>query len=250
MPELTAKDFSENLSAEDEALVRQMFEAGLHWGRSKTRTHPKMKPYIFASRGEIQIIDLAQTLAGLKAAEEFIRESVRKGGVVMIVGTQPAAKELVGDLGERLKLPYVHEKWLGGTLTNFKTFMLRLEHMRALQQKINAPEFEHYTKKERSQFTQEFKELEEKFRGIRDMASLPEVIIMLGINRHRTALQEAKRRRIPVVAVVNTDDDPTQVDWPILANDNSTTSLKLILGRLRDVIEKARQTPVPAPSAS
>ncbi|MBI1974984.1 MAG: 30S ribosomal protein S2 [Parcubacteria group bacterium] len=240
MTEITSKDFAENLSAEDEVLVKALFEAGLHWGRSRSRTHPKMVPYIFSSRGEVQVIDLAKTVEALRAAEGFLSEVVRKGGTVMIVGTQPAAKSLVEEVGERLRIPFVHEKWLGGTLTNFKTFLLRLEHLRSLDEKIHSPEFEQYTKRERSQFSEEYKELNAKFRGIKNISRPPEVVFLLGVNRHETALREAKRRGIPVVAVVNTDDDPTSVEWPIPANDSATTSVKFLLNRFSEVIEKAR----------
>lgn len=244
MPEITVKDFSENLSAEDEALVRQMFEAGLQWGRAKQRTHPKMKPYIFATRGEIQIIDLGATLEKLRAAEEFLAGLVKSGGTVMIVGTQPAAKILVKETAERLHFPYVHEKWLGGTLTNSKTFLGRIDYLQKLEQKINSPEFESYTKRERSQFTQEYDELREKFQGIRGMTALPQALLLIGVNRHFAALKEAKKRNIPVVAVANTDDDITQVDWPIPANDNATTSITFILARLEDIMAKAKAAAV------
>jgi small subunit ribosomal protein S2 len=242
MAEVNEKDFTENLSSEDEALVKNMFEAGQHWGRSRSATHPKMKPYIFSTRGDVQVIDLAKTLEGLKAAEDFIKEVVRKGGTIMIVGTQPAAKQYVMEYGEKLKLPYVHEKWLGGTLTNIKTFLGRIEHMGDLEKKINSPDFEKYTKRERQKFTEEYEFLKKKFQGIRGITGLPQAIFLLGVSRHDTALKEAKKRRIPVVALVNTNDDPTFVDWPIPANDSATTSVKFMMERLAEVIDKARKS--------
>ena len=240
MTGLTPQSFNEDLAPEDEELVRQMFEVGLHWGRNRSVTHPKMQPFIFSTKGEIEVIDLAKTLELLRNALLFVTELIRGGKTILLVGTQPAVAKAVGEVADRLGFPYVNERWLGGTLTNFKTILGRIAHWQELEAKINSPEFSEYTKKERLQFQEEVRMLQEKFSGLKPMTSPPGALLIMGTSRHETALREAKRRDIPVVAVVDTDDDPSAVAWPIPANDNTRAGISLLLEKFAETVEKAR----------
>ncbi|MFN7088414.1 MAG: 30S ribosomal protein S2, partial [Candidatus Paceibacteria bacterium] len=188
---VTPEDFTA-LSPEDEEIIKQMLEAGLHWGRRRSLTHPKMRPYIFSSRGELEIIDLAKTLEALKEAKKFIKEVIASNGIFLLLGTQPAARNDLKNTAQALNFPYVVDKWLGGTITNFKTIYSRIHHLKDLEQKINSPEFAKYTKKERHDFQMEYNELKKKFEGLLSLSELPAAIFVFGVSRHKTAIREAR----------------------------------------------------------
>lgn len=259
---MTVGEFSEALSPEDEKLLREMLDAGLHWGRRRSLTHPKMRPFIFSSRGELEIIDLVKTIEALHEAEKAIREVAARQGSILLIGTQPAAKTIVRDVALELGLPYVTNRWLGGTLTNFKTFASRIKHLKELEEKMQSPDFEAYTKKERQEFQKEHQALKEKFEGLVSMQDLPALLFVIGISRHKIAVREARKRAIQMIAVVNTNDDPTLVDRAIPANDNSSMSAAFLLAYFKKVVEDARQAaalskeetpgeaPKPLPAAS
>lgn len=220
-----------------DARLEAAFEAGLQWGRIRRLTHPKMRPYIFTAKGDIQVIDLEKTLEALERALAFLREVAAKKGTVLLVGTQPAARKLVVEYAKRLEYPYVAERWLGGTLTNFKTLAARMHYLADLEAKVASPEFASYTKKERSKMQGEMNELRLKFEGIRGMAKLPDCLLILGLGRHDTALKEAKRAGIPVIALLNTNDDPTAADFPIPGNDNAAPAIQFVLEEAAKAIE-------------
>jgi len=230
-----------DLSPEDEAFLKAMFEAGLQWGRKKSLTHPKMRQFIFSSRGELEIIDLVKTLTALKEAKNFIAEVVKRRGSFLLIGSQPAARNRVREVAEELGFPYVNGRWLGGTLTNFKTFQSRINHLNELEKKIQSPEFSAYTKKERGIFEKEYAELKAKFAGLANLAELPAALFVIGIQRHQLPVLEARKKRIPIVAVLNTNDNPTLIDYPIPANDNSSASVAFILDEFRKAVLEARE---------
>jgi small subunit ribosomal protein S2 len=222
----------QEISSTDERL-KAAYEAGLQWGRVRRMTHPKMSQYISTSKGEVQIIDLAKTLEALDRALNFIKELAAKGGAsVLLVGIQPAARSLIAEYGKRLGFPYVNERWLGGTLTNFKTLASRIQYLKELEAKIASEEFASYTKRERTKMQQEVAELREKFEGLRNMSRPPSALVVLGAKRHETALREARRMSIPVIALLNTNDDPSGIQFPIPGNDNSASAIKFILEEL------------------
>lgn len=229
MSEATANEVKEYASGEIDDRLRAAFEAGLQWGRVRRMTHPKMRPFIFTAKGDIQVIDLSRTLEAIDRALEFLRETARRGGTVLLVGTQPAARDLVMEFAKRLGFPYVVDRWLGGTLTNFKTLTGRIQYLKDLEAKIVSEEFASYTKKERFKMQREAEELREKFEGLRAMAKLPDAVFLAGVRRHEAALREARRMRIPVIAICNTNDDPTAVDYPIPGNDNTAPGIQFIL---------------------
>lgn len=242
---LSLKEMAEPFSPESEGALKAMFEAGLHWGRRGSLTHPKMRPFIFFSRGELEIIDLTRTLDGLQEALKFIREEASGEGKLLFVGTQPAARTEVKEAAESLGLPYVNNRWLGGTITNFKTIQNRIKHLAELEGKMKSPDFAHYTKKERIKLEKTYQELLEKFQGIVNLKELPLAIFVFGVKRHATAVQEAKRKGVKVIALSNTSDDPTLVDYVIPGNESSSTSIKYVLEEVKKTIEEARKVSLP-----
>jgi len=240
MEEKILHELVEDLSSEDEAMVKKMFDAGLHWGRRRSLTHPKMRPFIFSSRGDLEIIDLIKTLEALREAKEFTKGITARGGMFLVLGTQPAARDQVQRIADELGFPYVTARWLGGSLTNFRTLEERLKDLKALEEKIKSEEFSAYTKKERLDFQRRHDELKEKFEGLRAMTLLPSALFMIGVKRHEIAVREAKKRGIPVVAVANTSDNPNGAEVVIPANDNSAISIALVLDEFRASVLEGR----------
>jgi len=224
------------LSLEDQALVEGMLKAGLLFGYRKSKGHPKMAKYILTIRNNIQILDLTKTIEELKKSVSFLRSIMEKGGKVLIVGTSPSAKELVREIGIALKMPYVCERWLGGTMTNFQTIKKRVAYFLDLEKKKETGELEKYTKKERLLFDRELIKLEKKFGGIKAMEKLPEVLFIVDLQADHTALKEAKTMKIPVVAICNTNNDPDLVNCLIPANNSAHTAIKFTLDYLKTAL--------------
>jgi len=222
-------------------ILEELVKAGVLYGRKKSKTHPKMKKHIFATRNGFEIIDIVQTLKMIELAEEFLKEKIRHGGSVMFVGTTPAAGELVKSLSSDLNYPYVVDRWLGGTLTNFKTLYQRIQYYIKLKSDRDLGRLEKYTKKERSKFDKEIERLNHLFGGLEKMTKLPEVLIVLGVSSHLIAIKEAKKMNIPVIGLVSSDADPNLVDFPIPANDRAKSSIAWILERLSNAIKEGKR---------
>lgn len=223
--------------------MTEMMGAGIHYGHKKSKTNPKMRPYIAATRNNIEIIDLQATLRAFDEAVGFLKEKKSKNALMLLVATQPAAKEIVERLADKFGYPCVTNRWLGGTLTNFNIIRKRVERFQQLRQDKESGNLDKYTKKERLRFDQTLFKMDFNFRGLERLARLPDAILMVNINIHDTALREALRLKIPVVAIVDTDSDPGAVDYPIPANDNARASIDWILNR----IEKELEAVVPVP---
>jgi small subunit ribosomal protein S2 len=217
-------------------------EAGLHLGRVRRKTHPKMEPYLLPTKGEIQIIDISKSLEMLDKALEFISEITKKGGIILLVGIHPTARSLLVEFGKKFSFPYVVERWLGGTLTNFKVISGRIQYLKDLEAKIASGEIAHYTKKERMKINQEAKQLAEKFEGLRNMTKLPDAVFLIGMERHSTCVREARRMGIPIIALCNSNDDPTLADYPIPGNDLSSNSIKFILQEIEKVLQNPKNS--------
>jgi small subunit ribosomal protein S2 len=241
MNETVTRDLQGNVSGDIESRLKAALEAGLEWGRVRRMTHPKMQPFILTSKGEVEIIDLSKTLEALDKALEFIAELVSRGGIILLVGTQPAARSLIAEYGKKFGFPYVNERWLGGTLTNFKTFISRIQYLKDLEAKIASEEFAAYTKKERMKMQQEANELRKKFEGLREMTKLPDAVFIVGLSRHETALREAHRMHLPVIAICNTNDDPSKATYPIPGNDNSSQALAFILKEFESIWKNKKE---------
>ena len=231
-------DTEEKLTKKEEGLVKKMAEAGVHFGHGKSRKNPKMNPYIYALRNNVCIIDLVLTAKKLEEALKFIKEIVKKGGVVLFVGTQPQVKKITKEVAEECDMPYVVERWLGGILTNFKTIHKRVEYLIDLEKKKKAGELKKYTKKEQLLFKQEIEKLNKNLSGIKKLNKLPDVVLVLGVKNNLAAVKEARRKKIPIVGLVDTDSDPTLVDYPIPSNDEAVSALKFMLEQFKEVILK------------
>lgn len=216
-------------SPEDKAIIEEMIKAGTQFGHKKSNGHPKMASYIYTLRNNIQIINLSKTLAQLKIAVEFLKNILAKEGTILFVGTNPSAKELIKDLANDLKMSYVSERWLGGTLTNFQTIKKRINYFLDLLKKKETGELEKYTKKEKLLIDKDIKKLEINLGGIRAMEKMPDIVFIVDINKHSTAVNEAKKLNIPIMAICDTNVDPTNIAYPIVSNDGAYSAIKFIL---------------------
>jgi len=208
----------------------EMLKAGVHFGHRTSKWHPKMKPYIFTVRNNVHIIDLEKTAEKLEEALGFLQEIKQKKGVVLFVGTRVNAKKITEEAAQECKMPYVNQRWLGGTLTNFKIISKRLEYFRDLEKKKKTGELKKYTKKEQHEFEIELRKLNERFGGIKEMTKYPDALFVLDIQEDGLAVKEAKMKGIPVVALCDTNTDPSSVDYPIPSNDDASSALKLMVG--------------------
>ncbi len=212
--------------------LEEMFKAGVHFGYLRQSRHPKMKPYLFGVRNNVEIFDLEKTHACLASAENFLAVLAKEGKKILIVGAKPGIRQLVGQTGKELGMPYVVERWLGGTLTNFKVIKNRIDHFTDLRHKKEVGELNKYTKKEISRFNQELSKLERFFAGLELLAALPSAILIVDSKKEKTALREAKQMSIPIIAILNSDSDPTGIAYPIPANSASLKSVKYLLDKL------------------
>ncbi len=232
----------------DPMVLEEMAKAGVLYGRKKSKTHPRMKPFIFTTRNGIEILDLSKTMQALEKAGNFLKEIAKKEGLILVVGTKPAAQELTENFAKKFSMLFVIKRWLGGTLTNFKTISKRIQYYMNLKSDRATGKLEKYTKKERVEFDKEIERLNGFFVGLERLTRLPDVLVIINANEHITAVREAKRLKIPIVAILSTDTDPELANYPIPANDNSKTSIAWILGKLEAKVEEgARERPIALP---
>lgn len=224
----------------DPKILEELVKAGVLYGRKKSKTHPRMQRYIYTTRNGIEIIDVVQTLSLIDKAAEFLKSVAKNKGLILFVGSTPAAKEDVKALAEKLGYPFAAERWLGGTLTNFKTIHQRLEYYFKLKADRDAGKLEKYIKKERVGFDKEIARLSTLFSGLELLNQLPQALVVVGSTSHETAVREARRLHIPIVGIISSDADPEIIDYPIPANDRAKTSINWILERLGKAIEEAK----------
>lgn len=206
--------------------MRQLLEAGVHFGHQTHRWNPKMKPYIFGDRNNIHIIDLAQSVPMLSKALQVVSDTVARGGRVLFVGTKRQASEIIADSAKRSAQYYVNSRWLGGMMTNWKTISNSIARLRKLDE-ILATEGSGYSKKERLNLEREREKLEKALGGIRDMGGTPDLMFIIDTNKEKIAIDEAKRLGIPVVAVIDSNCDPDLIDYPIPGNDDASRAIAL-----------------------
>lgn len=228
-----------NLSAEEVLLLQEMAESGLLYGLSKRKTHPKMKPWIFATRSGIEIINLEDTVREIGKAAAFLKSVSSAGKQIIIVGTSPATKAAAREFGAELGQPFVAERWLGGTLTNFRVIEGRIKYYNRLIADRESGALSKYTKKERVMFDKKLEKMKTFFEGIANMTELPGAVFILDIQANKTAAREARAMKIPVVALVNTDTDPAVADYPIPTNNRLGEGIRWIMGHLKDSLKKA-----------
>jgi small subunit ribosomal protein S2 len=206
--------------------MRQLLEAGTHFGHQTHRWNPKMKPYIFGDRNNIHIIDLAQTVPMLSKALQVVSDTVARGGRVLFVGTKRQASELIADSAKRSAQYYVNSRWLGGMMTNWKTISNSIARLRKLDEILNS-EASGYSKKERLNLEREREKLDKALGGIRDMGGVPDLMFIIDTNKEKIAIDEAKRLGIPVVAIIDSNCDPDLIDFPIPGNDDASRAIAL-----------------------
>ncbi|GLY67088.1 30S ribosomal protein S2 [Amycolatopsis taiwanensis] len=208
--------------------MKQLLDSGVHFGHQTRRWNPKMKRYILTERNGIYIIDLQQTLTYIDRAFEFIKETVAHGGTIMFVGTKKQAQEAIAAEAQRVGMPYVNQRWLGGMLTNFQTVHKRLQRLKELESQEQTGGFQGLTKREVLTLTREKEKLEKTLGGIRDMAKVPSAVWIVDTKKEHIAVGEARKLNIPVVAVLDTNCDPDEVDYPIPGNDDAIRSAALL----------------------
>ncbi len=217
--------------------IEEMANAGLHLGHATSKFHPKMTPYVFGVRNGIHIIDLEKTKEKLKEALKFIQQLVAENKILLVVGTRFQIKDLVKEFAKEFGFPYVTERWLGGTFTNFPVIRKRCEYLKELEQKLQNQELmEKYTKKERKEMEKKLHKLETKFGGIKNLERLPDAVFIIDMKKDELAVKEARRKGVKIIAISDTDSDPTLVDYPIPANNDAISSVKYILGKVREAI--------------
>lgn len=219
-------------------LVRQLIDAGIHYGHRASRWNPKMSPYIFGKRNAIHIIDIRETIKGLLRAKKYIAHVVASGDDVLFVGTKRQARQHIRQQAARVSMPYVVERWLGGTLTNFRTIRSRLSRLEELETAEADGTAQEYSKKMIASRARELRKIGRNLEGIRTMDKLPGAVIVIDVHRERSAVREAKKLGIATVCLIDTDSDPDYADVPIPGNDDAMRSIETILGHLADAVEE------------
>lgn len=237
--------------------LKDILEAGVHFGHRASRWNPKMRPYIHGRRNQIHIIDLKETVRGLLRAKKYLKQVSSQGSLIVFVGTKRQAQEPVAQVAQDCGMPFVSERWLGGTLTNFRTIRSRLRRLEELESLENSGEMQTYSKKRQSTLTRERKKIYRNLSGIRDLNRTPEALIVVDPRKEHIAVREAHALGVKVVALIDTDSDPDEVDLPIPGNDDSIRSIDLILKHLGEAIKEGRilipkepqkdSSPAPAP---
>jgi len=221
--------------------MRQLLEAGVHFGHQTRRWDPKMRPFIFGDRNGIHIIDLRQTLERIEEAHKFIRETTSTGGTVLFVGTKKQAQGAIKDAADSCGMPYVNQRWLGGMLTNFQTINQRIRYMLELERMDNSGEMNALPKKERLRLRRELEKLLTVLGGVREMTRPPDAVFIIDIKSEHIAVAEAARLGIPIVAVVDSNCDPDLIDYVIPGNDDAIRASQLLSGIVADAARSGRE---------
>lgn len=217
-------------------LAQELIEAGVHFGHRAGRWNPKMRPYIHGRRNLIHIIDVRETVRGLLRARKYLKQIAANGSLILFVGTKRQASEAVAKEAARCGMPYVSDRWLGGTLTNFRTIRNRLARLEELEKLIPSDAFGTYSKKMQSSLRREYRKMERNLGGIRTLGRLPECLVLFDPKKEKNAVNEARKVGLTTVALIDTDCDPDVIDLPIPGNDDSIRSIELVASRLADAI--------------
>lgn len=221
--------------------MKQLLEAGVHFGHQTRRWNPKMKPYIFTERNGIYIIDLQKTLKLVDNAYDFMKNTAAAGGIVLFVGTKKQAQDSIAEEATRAGQFYVNRRWLGGTLTNWQTIQKRINHLKEIKTWAEDGTFEKLPKKEVSQLNKEREKLEKFLGGIEDMPRIPDVLFIVDPRKEKIAVKEAQKLNIPIVAMVDTNTDPDDIDVIIPSNDDAIRAVRLLTSKMADAIVEGRQ---------
>ncbi|HKG44344.1 MAG TPA: 30S ribosomal protein S2 [Gaiellaceae bacterium] len=226
--------------------MRELLEAGVHFGHQTRRWNPKMRRFIFGERGGIYIIDLQKTLASIEEAQSFVRNLAERGGTVLFVGTKKQAQDSVEEEARRSGMPYVNHRWLGGLLTNWRTISERIEHLHELRRLRDENQLELLPPKERISMQGELEKLDANLGGVADMRKQPDAIFIVDLRKEQLAVREARRLGMPVIALVDTNCDPDEADFVIPGNDDAIRSCSLVVRAIGDAIAEGKQRVAPA----
>jgi small subunit ribosomal protein S2 len=221
-----------------ELTQNSLIEAGVHYGYSRTRRHPTVTPFIYGNKKGSDIINIEKVIPQIEEAAKFMSEIGQAGKVALFVGVKPEARAAVAEVASALKQPFVTERWIGGTLTNFVEIKRRIQKLEDMREKIANGEFSKYTKKEQLLLTREMEKLNKYFSGLVGMNKMPDVFVVVDAKKEHIAVAEARRMNVPVISISNTDCSIKNIDYPIVANDGSASSIKLILDILKDAFTK------------
>lgn len=217
-----------------------MLQAGVHFGHQTSKWHPKMKKFIFGSRQGIHIINLEETQKMLETAMNFAKKLPSRGGVVLFVGTKKQAASLVEKAAQSCGMPYVNKRWLGGTLTNFSSIATQIRKLKDMKRRQEKGEFAKYTKFEQLKFVEQIEVLEDKVGGIQELTRIPDALFILDVKKDKTALEEAIKRGVKVIALCDSNVDPTDIDYPIPANDDAVKSIELMVKLMAQALKEGR----------
>ena len=227
--------------------IKQLLEAGAHFGHQTSRWHPRMKKYIFTKRNGIHIIDLEQTVSMLARACDFVKQVAAEGGSILFVGTKKQAQETIEEEAKRCGMYHINQRWLGGTLTNFATIQKRIDYLVRLEDQKERGELSRLPKNEALKLEKEVIRLNRLIGGFKEMTSLPAALFIVDITKEMAALAEAKRVGVPVVAVADTNCDPTDIDYPIPTNDDAIKAIRLITSKIADAVLEGKMGEAPHP---
>ncbi len=221
--------------------IDELAKSGAHLGHKTTKRMPKMEPYIYGIKNTIHVIDLEKTVIKLREAAEFLFKVAAAGETILLVGTKPAAKGIIKKYAQELGLPYVTERWLGGTLTNFSSISALIKKFNKMKEDERAGDWDKYTKKEQLEMEKELTRLEKLIGGVKDLSKKPEAIYLIDLQKEKIVLREAQRSQIPIVAMVDTNSNPELVDYPIPVNDDAIKAIDLITNTLAQAIKKGQE---------
>lgn len=229
--------------------LKELLEVGVHFGHRTSRWQPKMKPFIFGASKGVHIINLEETRKYLTQAAEFVLNLTRRGGVILFVGTKDQARKPIEEAAKRCGMPYVTGRWMGGLFTNFNTVLGSLKKLARLEEDQEKGRFEKYTKKERLEVQREIDRLHESIGGIKEIRRLPEAVFIADVNTDKIATQETKRKQIPIVATLDSNSSPVDIDYPIPANDDAVKAIALIANVLADAVLEGKKIAAEQPAA-
>jgi len=232
------------------ATIKQLLEAGAHFGHQPGRWNPRMKKYIFTKRNGIHIIDLEKTAAMLDIACQAVKEIVAEGKGILFVGTKKQAMESIEEEAKRCGMYYVNQRWLGGMLTNFATIQARIDHLVRMEDQLARGETAHVTKKEGLKVSEEITKLNRQMGGIKEMTELPGALFIIDPIKEKIALAEARRMSIPVIATVDTNCNPDEIDYPIPANDDAIRAIRLMCSKIADAVIEGKASVATAPAVA
>ena len=223
-----------------DVIVKKLIESGVHFGHSASRWNPKMAPYIYARKNQLHIIDIRETVRGLLRARKYISQVVEAGSLVLFVGTKRQAGGVIQREALRAGMPFVNERWLGGTLTNFRTIRSRMSRLEELEELRGSEELKSYSKKMQSSLNREYRKMYRNLDGLRSMNRLPECVVVIDPKKEKNAVREARKMGIASIALIDTDCDPDDVDLPIPGNDDGIRSIEMVIGYMADAVMGAK----------